>query len=121
MFGHYYKECDICGGDGKVLAPTGQTGSINCPWCLDGRSGPWGDLDFLVSKFDKLIPTWEVASCIDSAEYMALVDAAKDGVKILLSCGFVDMTTGFWPRTTLWAIFGQASITRAELISKFGS
>ena len=47
MFGHIYKECDICGGDGKVPAPNGQTGSINCPWCLGGRSGPWGDIDFI--------------------------------------------------------------------------
>ena len=64
-----------------------------------------------------LSPTCKVAGCMNSTEYLALVDAAKDGVKIVLSCGFVDMREGQWARTTRWSIFGEARLTRAALIA----
>lgn len=70
--------------------------------------------------FLNLSPTCKVASCINTTEYQTLVDVAKDGVRIVLSCGFVDMREGQWARTTLWAIFGANSLTRAALIAMFG-
>lgn len=75
---------------------------------------------FINDIFLNLSPTCKVAGCIDSTEYFALSDAAKDGVKIVLSCGFVDMRDGQWARNTLWAIFGAQSVTRAALIAMFG-
>jgi len=67
-----------------------------------------------------LSPACKVASCLDLTEYLALSDAAKDGVKIVLSCGFVDMRDGEWARNTLFAIFDAQSTTRANLITMFG-
>ena len=90
--------CLNCGGSGVIDASTGTLSGL----------------------FDHISPTCMVASCIDSAEYLALVDPAKDGVKVVLSCGFVDMRDGQWARTTLFSIFGVNSLTRAALIAMFG-
>lgn len=105
--------CGYCKGTGKVGTTIGNPEGDTCYICEGTGHFEWG-------RFNDLVPTCKVASCMNSTEYQALVDAAKDGVKIVLSCGFVDMRDGQWARTTLWAIFGPASATRAALIAMFG-
>ena len=113
--------CQNCHGTGKQgISPD----EVDCERC-DGigtinADGFIGNIKERVDLLANLSPTCKVAGCIDSTEYLALVNAAKDGVKIVLSCGFVDMRDGEWARTTLFAIFGAQSVTRAALIAMFG-
>jgi hypothetical protein len=101
--------CSYCKGTGKSLMTVGE----DCYICGGTGHFEWG-------RFNTLVPTCKVASCINSTEYLALSDPAKDGVKIVLSCGFVDMGDGQWARTTLFTIFDEASVTRVALIAMFG-
>lgn len=101
--------CNTCGGCGFVPSTTEfGIGTTPCVSCKGTGYSRWDD-------FENLSPTCKVASCINSTEYLALTDAAKDGVKIVLSCGFVDMREGQWARTTLLAIFGSSPITKAAI------
>ena len=115
--------CNNCKGTGTTGV---EPDIITCVSCLGtgiritDPSGAIQDILTGISVFNNLSPTCKVASCIDSAEYLVLVDAAKDGVKIVLSCGFVDMREDQWARTVLFQIFGESTLTRASLIAMFG-
>jgi hypothetical protein len=98
------ESCAVCGGDGWV-----ETDRIDITTITDK-----------LELFTNLSPTCKVGSCMNNTEYLALSDAAKDGVKIVLACGFVDMRDGQWARTTLFSIFGVNSLTRSSLIAMFG-
>jgi hypothetical protein len=63
-------------------------------------------------------PTYVILECIDPTEYAALVDAAKDGLRILLSCGELDMSPGNINRTRLFQIF-PSGVTYNALTAKF--
>ena len=113
--------CQNCHGSGKQGIPPDE---VDCERC-DGvgtvnSDGFIGEIRNKVDLFTNLSPTCKVASCIDPTEYLALVAASKDGVKIVLSCGLVDMRDGQWARTTLFAIFNEQSATRINLIAMFG-
>jgi DnaJ-class molecular chaperone len=110
--------CGRCQGTGKVYRSVDSTSPVtpseeDCYLCEGTGHFEWG-------RFNNLVPTCKVASCINSTEYLALAEAAKDGVKIVLMCGFVDMREDQWARTTLFTIFGALSTTEANLIAMFG-
>jgi hypothetical protein len=62
-----------------------------------------------------LIYSFEVLKIINPTEYAALGDAAKDGLRIILSCGLLDLSGVI--RTNLLAIFASSPITKAALES----
>jgi hypothetical protein len=62
--------------------------------------------------------TSDILECIDPAEYAALVDAAKDGLRMILSCGTVSMYPGSKARTWLFQIF-PSGVTYNALMAKF--
>lgn len=114
------QNCAHCNGTGIYAGGFG-SGPPENPCLNCGGSGVISTSTGVLSGlFDNISPTCTVAGCMNSTEYLALPDAAKDGVKIVLSCGFVDMREGQWARTTLFAIFGVNSLTRAALIAMFG-
>lgn len=63
----------------------------------------------------KLIYTFKIVEIIDDAEYAALVDPAKDGWRIILSCGVVDLVHTGKIYLDLMAIFGSSPITKAAI------
>ena len=65
-------------------------------------------------------PTHLILECIDPAEYAALVDAAKDGLRIILSCGTINATPGNIVITHLYQIFPSGA-TKTALDSLFAN
>lgn len=63
----------------------------------------------------KIIYTFKIVEVIDAAEYAALVDAAKDGLRIILSCGVLDLVATGKIYLDLIAIFGSSPITKAAI------
>jgi hypothetical protein len=59
-----------------------------------------------------------ILECVDPTEYAALVDAAKDGLRIILSCGTIDTRAGGVLRGHLEAIF-PSGVTRTALDTLF--
>lgn len=113
--------CQNCHGTGKQGIPPDETDCERCDGVGEiNADGFIGNIKERVELFANLSPTCKVASCIDFTEYAALTDAQKDKVKIVLSCGFVDMRDGQWTRTILFTIFNEASATRIALIAMFG-
>jgi len=122
--------CPVCGGDGIY-------GEVNpCPAC-----GEDGKIDLTDNAFkhvrgtnrrllmgviwDKLLtnttmPTnvfesYKILECLDPTEHAALTVTKKDGVRILLSCGLVDLNDGKAGKVRLWNWFGAESDTVANL------
>lgn len=62
--------------------------------------------------------TYYILECIDSTEYAALSETAKDGLRIILSCGTIDATPGSVLRGHLEAIF-PSGVTRTALDALF--
>lgn len=67
---------------------------------------------------DCIVYTSSILECIDATEYAALSDAAKDGVRILLSCGTVNMKAGSRCREILNQIF-PSGITHDAIVAKW--
>jgi hypothetical protein len=63
---------------------------------------------------NKYFPAWKVLDCVDATEYAALVDAAKDGLRIILSVGILYLGTGSKQLVNLQAIF-PSGVTRTAL------
>ena len=65
-----------------------------------------------------IVRTEAVLDCVDPGEYASLVDAAKDGLRIILACGTIDMQSGSTSRTRLLQIF-PSGITHDAIVGKF--
>jgi len=63
----------------------------------------------------KLIYTHQIVAVVNPTEYAALVDAAKDGLRIIVSCGVVDLNPTGKIYANLMAIFGSSPITKAAI------
>jgi len=63
----------------------------------------------------KLTYAFKIVAVIDATEYAALVDPAKDGLRIILSCGVVDLVHTGKIYEDLMAIFGSSPITKAAI------
>lgn len=62
----------------------------------------------------------EILGCINDAEYTALNDVKKDGVRIILSLGIVDMGENAVCRTKLFNFFPEGTTTRINLLELLG-
>ena len=117
--------CTTCGGDGYI-------GETLCTDCFCGGSIPPVALnliykfmyDGIVSEIDKVdqkidisnvFHSYQILEALDVDEYNALTATQKDGVKVLLSCGLVDLNDGKAGRVRLWNWFGAESTTVANL------
>lgn len=110
-----FSRCTYCGGSGIIIGNNdpydpGPPEELSCNWC-----GGDGMLEFGVFFDEDVFPSFEILEAIDVSEYNALTDAQKDGVKILLSCGFVDFRDGMAGKTRLWGWFGEGTTTRTNL------
>jgi hypothetical protein len=63
----------------------------------------------------KLVYAFKIVEIINATEYAALVDAAKDGLRIHLSCGVLDLDHSGQIYANLMAIFGSSPITKAAI------
>jgi dUTPase len=107
--------CNACEG----------TGLINGETCfLCGGSGTLmqsGILAHVSAKLQaqptgvKLVYTHKIVAVIDAAEYAALADASKDGLRMIMSCGVVDLDHAGQIYANLMAIFGSSPITKAAI------
>mgnify|MGYP003395956002 CR=1 FL=1 len=61
------------------------------------------------------VPSYIILECIDPAEYAALIEASKDGVRIILMCGTVDIGKSSKIYSYLTAIFANSPITLAAI------
>jgi len=115
------KPCEYCNGTGEVAGSP-------CSHCEGtGRQSLRTDahdqtewhvkrvVDVFGIDVDNIFPSYKIVECIDATEYDGLTDAQKDGVKVLLMCGFVDLNTGKPGRTRLLSWFGAESDTVAAL------
>lgn len=92
-----------------------------CLFC--GGSSPSCDHCGLTRKlapYDIEMPSGVFLSCevleeLDTTEYNALTATKKDGVKMLLMCGMVNLNDGKAGKTRLWDWFGAESTTVAAL------
>lgn len=64
--------------------------------------------------------TCEIFECLDPVEYAALVEPAKDGLRLILSCGAIDTHEGTLARTALFQIF-PSGVTHNKLVALFAS
>ena len=113
---------------------TGQIGGVSCALCGgDGERDAfavWGMTEaHKISMFQiianhvlatNVFHSYEVEPCLDGTEYNALTDTQKEGVKIILSCGRVDLSDGASMKTRLWNWFGAESTTVANLTALIG-
>lgn len=109
--------CPHCNG-------TGVLDGITCSYCL-GTGIAKGIYDTILAngaatvtklpEGTKLVYTFKIVEVIDATEYAALVDAAKDGLRIILSCGVVDLVSTGKIYLDLMAIFGSSPITKAAI------
>ena len=100
-----YYICRSCDGDGF------QNVSDPCHAC-----GGTGKIFLGVYHFgDNIFSSHTILEALDSDEYDALTDTEKEGVKILLSCGRVDLNDGKAGKVRLWNWFGAESTTVANL------
>lgn len=65
----------------------------------------------------KLIYAYQIVEVINATEYTALVDAAKDRLRIHLSCGVLDLDHLGQIYANLMAIFASSPITKAAIES----
>ena len=100
--------CPTCGGDGDVTAVG--THSIAQAYAQEINSKV-AALALNVNVFH----SYQIIEALDTDEYDALTDTQKDGVKVLLSCGRVDLNEGKAGRVRLWNWFGAESTTVANL------
>ena len=77
--------------------------------------------DFFVATYlklpvgTKLVYSHKIVAVINATEYAALVDAAKDGLRLIISCGVVDLDHAGAIYANLMAIFGSSPITKAAI------
>ena len=113
VIGAMQEDCPDCEG-GKIETVTG---SVQ----VGGRHGK--NAAHSIALYNRInIPegvfhSYEVLSCFASAEWNALTDGQKDNIKVLLSCGKVDLRDGQYGHQVLWAYFDAESTTRSNLIT----
>jgi len=109
--------CIICHGTGSV------EGRV-CPGCHGSgkETGFFSSTKAYVEEIfgklpsgSKLTYTSQILAVINATEYAALVDAAKDGLRIHLSCGVLDLDHAGAIYANLMAIFGSSPITKAAI------
>jgi len=85
--------------------------STACSYCnLTGEYVRWK-----ISPPKNVFHSYKVLEVIDVTEYNALSNIKKEGIKLLLSCGFIDLNEDKASRARLWDWFGAESITIASL------
>jgi len=58
---------------------------------------------------------WQVLDCVNATEYAVLAEAAKDGLRIILSVGVLFLGSGSKQLANLRAIFPVGKVTRTAL------
>lgn len=111
--------CPKCGGTGihRYYILVGEESQlVEEPCDICGTTGRRDD-----GRVSDVIPTatwtFRVLECVSPAEYAALSDTNKSILVLILSCGIVDLSEGTAVKTRLWAMFGEATTTRANLIA----
>jgi len=115
----YHADCWRCRGTGnyQVSTPPSEPVIVPCPECNATGHFIRGHLHFADSAAAKpdVFQAYAVLECIDATEYNALTAAQKEGTKIILSCGQVDLGLGKKSRTQFLNWFGAGSDTVVAL------
>jgi len=103
------RRCPLCFGEGEISkAHATQEGTeVLCMAVLNGLR--------TIALDTNVFHAYVVLEALDPTEHDALTDTQKEGVKILLSCGRVDLNEGKAGRVRLWNWFGAESTTVANL------
>ena len=104
--------CLACKGTKTIPGPPPGGGDIECPSCegLGKMAIGWVEV-----CEPGIFESHVILECLDATEHAALTDAQKDGVRIILSCGQVDLNDGKVGKVRLWNWFGAESDTVANL------
>ena len=108
--------CKDCGGDGLRSGGIPPSSTDECGDCNGTGYIEVGRVVLPTNIFH----SHEVLECIDVTEYAELTDAQQDGVKLLLSCGYVDLNDEKSGKVRLWSWFGAESNTVANLTELVG-
>lgn len=100
-----YYICRSCDGDGS------QNVNDPCHACAGTGKIYLG----VVCLGDNIFFSHRILEALDPTEHAALTATQKDGLKILLSCGRVDLNDGKAGKVRLWNWFGGESTTVANL------
>jgi len=95
------RECRYCGSEGH-------------PEC-DKCGGTNINVFYDIKPPTNVFYSYMILECLDATEHDALTDTEKEGVKILLMCGLVDLNDGKAGKVRLWNWFGAESTTVANL------
>ncbi len=111
--------CPKCGGAGINLKSTSDEGGnvttteYDCTLCNGEGEVTSGRIEYA----DGLYRTDQILSVTVSSEYASLSDANKTSYGLIISCGVVDLGDDSVIKNKLWAMFGEATTTRANLIA----
>jgi hypothetical protein len=109
-------QCVRCGGTGYEREDILTTEEVNEAKIAAAEAKISADLSIALATVgaNKYFPAWIVLDCVNATEYAALVDAAKDGLRIILSVGVLFLGTGSKQLANLRAIF-PSGVTRTAL------
>jgi hypothetical protein len=107
--------CPICRGVGNGVDDQGNpTGT--CVRCNGTGRENWGALVYpKLPTSITLVFTYQIVEAINQTEYAALGDAAKDILRIILSCGSVNLDHTGKIYTDLMTIFANSPTTKAAI------
>lgn len=109
-----YVICPQCHGDG-TFAPSGGpqgSGELPCNWPGCNETG---FIEFGLFAGLDCYYTYEISEATDPTEWNALSAGNKTAYATILSMGVVDLSDGTAVKSTLWALFGSGTTTRANL------
>ena len=110
--------CAQCGGSAEIDLLDPAFKQMANPNVVRGIV--WDALLTNTTMPDGVFWSYLVEPCLNGTEYNALTDTQKEGVKIILSCGRVDLSDGASMKTRLWSWFGAESTTVANLTALIG-
>lgn len=110
------KVCNRCGGDGEYEIPQagGSPITVDCNTCRGSGQERVQQRGILK---DNVVYTYEILNATDQTDYDNLSDGDEDVYSMILSCSVLDLSTGTRACTLLWAMFGEGTTTRANLIA----
>ena len=114
--------CDQCGGTKQIHAQNGEGGSTLVPcWHCEVDGEPTGYRTVAeVYNEEGLTATYEILEALDLSEYVALGAAQQEALKLMFSCGEVDLSEGTQVRTRLENFFPEGTKTRVNLETLWG-
>ena len=107
--------CTYCAGSGKIDLTDYKFRLLAESNFRAAAGAVWDALTSNTTLPGNVFRSYLILEALDATEYNALTAAQKDGVRIILSCGLVDLNDGKAGKVRLWSLFGEESTTVANL------